>query len=355
MRIVVTHNLVRLRELLRQTMPGEPITVGSVAGGLLLNGSVTDAAKASEAQRLAGRFIAEGEQVINRLDVIGPTQVNLRVRIAEVSRDILKRYGFAFDSLTDIGNFSFALQSGTLPIGPNILSATFSNTDIQAQTLIDALEQEGLITLLAEPNLTALSGETASFLAGGEFPVPVPNADGIGIEFKQFGVSLAFTPTILNNSRISLKVLPEVSTLSTAGAIQIQGFVIPALATRRAETTVELGSGQSLAIAGLLDTNTQQDFSEFPGLADLPIIGALFRSTQFTRDETELVIIVTPYLVRPISAAALTTPIDGFEAEDDIDRVIGGRFYRQRAPSSLQVPRGPSAEGLSGPGGFLLN
>ena len=354
-RIVVTHNLTRLHSLLREAMPGQPIRASSVAGALLLNGAVADAAMVVDAQRLAGRFIAEGEQVINRLVVVGPTQVNLRVRIAEVSRDVLKRYGFSFDVLHEIGDFSLALASGTLPIGPNILSGTFAGGNTQADAFVDVLEEEGLLTLLAEPNLTALSGETASFLAGGEFPIPVPSSNGIGIEFKQFGVSLAFTPTILGNDRISLKVLPEVSTLSSAGSIQIQGFVIPALATRRADTTVELASGQSLAIAGLLDNNTQQDFSELPGLADLPIIGALFRSTDFTRNETELVIIVTPYLVRPTSSVALAMPIDGFVVEDDVGRVIGGRFYQPRVPSTRQVPRGPGAEGLVGPGGFLLN
>ncbi len=354
-RIIVTHNLTRLHGLLREAMPGQPIRASSVAGGLLLNGAVADAAMVVDAQRLAGRFIAEGEQVINRLVISGPTQVNLRVRIAEVSRDVLKRYGFSFDVLQEIGDFSLALVSGTFPLGPNILSGTFTGANTQADAFVDALEEEGLLTLLAEPNLTALSGETASFLAGGEFPIPVPSSDGIGIEFKQFGVSLALTPTILGNDRISLNVVPEVSTLSSAGSIQIQGFVIPALATRRAATTVELASGQSLAIAGLLDNNIQQDFSELPGLADLPVIGALFRSTEFTRNETELVIIVTPYLVRPTSSVALAMPTDGFVAEDDVGRVIGGRFYQPQVPSTRQVSRGPGAEGLVGPGGFLLN
>ena len=184
--------------------------------------------------------------------------------------------------------------------------------------VIDALETEGYLSILAEPNLTAISGETASFLAGGEFPIPVPQAGvsqgattgAITIQFKQFGVGLAFTPTVLSENKINLKVSPEVSQLTTIGAVTIQGFTIPALTTRRATTTVELASGQSFAIAGLLQSNISQQARKFPWLGDIPILGTLFRSDTFKREETELVIIVTPYIVRPVNAERLMAPTD---------------------------------------------
>ena len=194
---------------------------------------------------------------------------------------------------------------------------------------IDALAEEGLVNVLAEPNLTALSGETASFLAGGEFPIPIDNGNnGLTIEFKEFGISLAFTPTVLSADRISLKVRPEVSDLSEKGAITVNGLVIPALATRRAETTVELGSGQSFAIGGLMSSDIQNRLSKYPGLGDLPVLGALFRSTRFQSNETELVILVTPYLVRPVDEPA----------HGAADRRLPGA-ERHRAH-----PRGPPAQ-----------
>ena len=236
------------------------------------------------------------------------------------------------------------------------MSTAFNSRNFDVNGLIDALEDEGLITLLAEPNLTALSGETASFLAGGEFPIPIVDEDGkITIQFKSFGVSLAFTPTIVSGDRISLKVLPEVSALSSSGAVQINGIVIPALTTRCANTTVELGSGQSFAIAGLLQADTNQTVNETPGLADIPVLGALFRSTDFRRRETELVIIVTPYLVRPVSSAALAVPTDGFEVPDDYDRVVKGETRRQKQTPTQRTPHTNSIDGPNGPSGFELD
>ncbi|MCZ6845189.1 MAG: type II and III secretion system protein family protein, partial [Alphaproteobacteria bacterium] len=312
------------------------------------------------------RFLAEKETLINQILVVGPNQVNLRVRIAEVSRTVLKNLGFNFDFLGTIGNFAFGLATGRpfltgigtaagLVDSSGVLSGSFGGRNFDANGIIDALEDEGLITLLAEPNLTALSGETASFLAGGEFPIPIVDEDGkIHIEFKTFGVSLAFTPTIVSDDRISLKVMPEVSALSSAGAVQINGIVIPALTTRRANTTVELGSGQSFVIAGLLQADTNQSVNETPGLADIPILGALFRSTDFRRSESELVIIVTPYLVRPVSSAALALPTDGFEVPDDYDRIVNGETRRQKQTPTQRTPQTSDFDGPTGPGGFEL-
>src|SRR5690606_8062510 len=229
------------------------------------------------------------------------------------------------EALLQSGNFTFGLvsgrgvtnQAGQFLRAPRANSAfgSWSSGDDFVNAALDALAEEGLVNLLAEPNLTALSGETASFLAGGEFPIPIDSDDdGLTIEFKEFGISLAFTPTVLSSNRISLRVRPEVSDLSENGAITINGLTIPALATRRAETTVELGSGQSFAIGGLLSTDIESAVSKYPGLGDLPILGSLFRSTRFQRNETELVILVTPYLVRPVDEPVMALPTDGYRA-----------------------------------------
>ncbi len=361
-RIVTVYNLTALNAALAKLLPNAVIETASVAGGLLLSGVVGNAADAEQAQRIAAQFISDQEVVINQLSLIGPNQVNLRVRVAEVSRDVSKRFGFNFDLIPSIGSVTLGLATGRVPVIGGVAQTRFDNqnslfaTSRDVNAVVDAMSEEGLITVLAEPNLTALSGETANFLAGGEFPAIVPtDQGGLSILYKSFGISLAFTPTVLNSGRISLKVAPEVSALSEAGAILFQGFSIPALTTRRASTTVELGSGQSLAIAGLLQNKTQQTFDEFPGLADIPVLGALFRSTQFKRDESELVIIVTPYLVRPVSVVAMATPTDGFVPASDFDRVVNGRAYVRQQPSAQQIPRGPGAEGLAGPVGFVLN
>ena len=365
--LMVTHNVSALSASLRSVMPDTAIEARSVPGGLMLAGLVNSATEAEEARRIAARFLAENEVVVNQIEVIGPNQVNLQVRIAEVSRDVLKRLGFNFDVLADVGAFSFGLASGrqflntarTVVSGlpdTGLAQANYITDSLDVAGVVDALETEGLISLLAEPNLTALTGETASFLAGGEFPVPVVDDDGeISVTFKPFGVSLAFTPTILNASRISLKVLPEVSALSSSGAVNVNGLNIPALTTRRANTTVELGSGQSFAIAGLLQADSNQNVNEFPGLADIPILGALFRSTEFNRQETELVIIVTPYLVRPVSTNALLSPTDGFEIPDDFDRVVKGETQRRKAVPTERTAQTPDYSGDFGAGGFQID
>jgi pilus assembly protein CpaC len=192
---------------------------------------------------------------------------------------------------------------------------------------LDLMQNDGFVTTLAEPTLTALSGETASFLAGGEFPIPVSQALGsVTIEYKQYGVGLAFTPIVLNDGRISMRVRPEVSELNDAGSVKLNGFVVPALTTRRAETTVELGSGQSFMLAGLLQNRNNNSIEKAPVLGDIPILGALFRSTSYQRNETELVIIVTPYLVRPVSGQ-LAVPTQGYRAPTDLQQVIGGNVF----------------------------
>lgn len=312
--VSVNHSLTRLQGALDNLLPDGRIVASSVDGAIVLSGNVATPTEAENARRLAMRFVGEGEEVINRLALTAPNQVNLRVRIVEVARDITNQFGFNWDVVVDSG-FRFALQSFPPTAGINSIVAGGDIGDVSVDALIDALAEDNLVTILAEPNLTAVSGETASFLAGGEFPIPVSqDEDTITVIFKQFGVSLAFTPTLIGRSRISMRVRPEVSQLSNAVQVVAGGLTIPSLTTRRAETTVELASGQSFAIAGLIQDNTRQEHSQIPGLGDLPILGALFQSDRFQRNETELVIIVTPYLVQPVDADRLETPIDPYRA-----------------------------------------
>jgi len=348
--VYVSHSLKRLQEALDELLPDGRIIATSVDGAIVLTGSVATATEAENARRLATRFITEGNEIINRIAVTAPNQVNLRVRIAEVSREVTNQFGFNWSVATD-GGFRFALQSLLPTAGINDALVGGDIGDVSIDALIDALAEDNLITVLAEPNLTAVSGETASFLAGGEFPIPVSqDSDTITVEFKQFGVSLAFTPTLIGRSRISMRVRPEVSQLSTAAQIIAGGLSIPSLTTRRAETTVELASGQSFAIAGLIQDNTRQEHSKIPGLGDLPILGALFQSDRFQRNETELVIIVTPYIVRPVNADQLQTPLDPYRAPP---------VANNKEPQGRTVPVNPAqAESLGSASkntGFILD
>jgi pilus assembly protein CpaC len=312
--VTVNHSLTRLQNSLNALVPNGLVVASSVDGAIILSGSVETAAEAENARRLATRFISEGGEVINRLAVTAPNQINLRVRFAEVSREIINQLGFNWDVFVDAG-WDFGLSSLNPVAGINNVFAGGNIGDVSIDALVDALAEDDLVTVLAEPNLTALSGETASFLAGGEFPIPVSqDEDTVTVEFKQFGVSLAFTPTLVGRSRVSMRVRPEVSQLSSAVQILAGGLSIPSLTTRRAETTVELASGQSFAIAGLIQDNTRQEHSKIPGLGDLPILGALFQSDRFQRNETELVIIVTPYIVQPVNGDELRSPLDPYRA-----------------------------------------
>ncbi|HYH17402.1 MAG TPA: type II and III secretion system protein family protein [Azospirillum sp.] len=369
-RVIVTPNLSGLERALRERLPNRQVTVSSVDGAVVLSGNVANATEAEDARRIAARFVpAEQGEILNRLTITGSTQIMLRVRVSEVNRSIREDFGFNWEALGALGSHYFIglatgvtdIVAGTNAAGaltgftrtPDQMNALFryksSRWDING--LIDAMASDGLITILAEPNLVSASGETASFLAGGEFPIIVPqDNDRVTIEFKPFGVSLAFTPTMLSNERISMRVRPEVSELDFANGIQLSQFVIPALRTRRAETTIELGSGQSFAIAGLLQNNLNETMDKFPGLGDIPILGTLFRSSRFQRNESELVIIVTPYVVRPASGPSqLSAPTDSFSPAPFIDRVLFGRLT-QPGPG----PRPPAQLKLNGPVGYVV-
>jgi pilus assembly protein CpaC len=346
----VGNNIGSLDELIRLAMPDAQIQARPINGMVLLTGTVASPADVEEASRLVQAYVGEGTQVLSRLKSATPLQVMLKVTIAEVSRTLVKEIGVNLLNRDHAsGNdILFGVAQGNpgtiadqpltnpvtgLPQGPT--KYTFAQGPgttlgfaghVLGMDLLSTLklnETVGAVHTLAEPNLTALSGETASFLAGGEFPIPTASGlNGTSVEFKQYGVSLAFTPTVLADGRISMRVRPEVSELSDAGAIQLNGFSVPSLTTRRAETTVELGSGQSFMIGGLLRNSSGNNTDKAPLLGSLPIIGALFRSNSFKRNETELVIVVTPYLVRPVNASQVALPTDGFRSATGLERVL---------------------------------
>ena len=353
--VMVSQNLANLREALRNVIPGSNIKVESIPNGIVLTGSASDNSAIEDARRLAARYLPkDGGDIINRIRVKANNQVQLRVRFAEVSKDVDKRFGINWENVVSSGLFTFGVGTGAdfITAGSTAITRTtmsndtndafttsFNNKHVSVNGMIDALAKDGLVTILAEPNLSAMSGETASFLAGGEFPVPVPQSgDTITIEWKNYGVSLAFTPTIINDNRINLHVRPEVSQLSDAGSITLNNIVVPALTTRRAETTVELNSGQSFAIAGLLNNQQTQAVSKFPFLGDVPVLGPLFRSTRFQNNQSELVIIITPYIVKPTTEEQLGLPTDGLSPPSDADRIIHMR----------QTNSDPDARAISG-------
>jgi pilus assembly protein CpaC len=377
MNVRVTYDIARVEEAIHKMAPRSAVSVNSVDDSLVLEGTVYSAAEGDDVRRVAQRFLPDPKQLVNRLKVDAPNQINIRVRVAEISRAIVKEFGFNWDNLLGKGTFLFGLATGpnitrvgnafnTRTLAPDLktsvdnlfLTNKFGNTDLNV--LIDALDNNGLITVLAEPNLTAISGEPASFLAGGEFPIPVSSTVNNGfpqitVDWKKFGVSLNFVATIVGGNRISLHVMPEVSQLSNNGAVQINSIQLPALTTRRADTTVDLASGQSFAIAGLMQNNITQALQKFPWLGDVPVLGQLFRSDQFQRSESELVIIVTPYIVRPVATAnRLLAPTDGFVPSNDKNFLLRGEEYQPQVLKQGSAPISRSGTGLIGPVGFDL-
>ncbi len=361
--IRVGSNIDSIDQMLALAMPEAKVAVATMGTNtVLLTGTVAAPEDAAEAERLVKAFVGGDANVVSRLKTATPLQVNLQVKFAEVSRSLVRALGMNLTSFDGTGGFRFGVGSGRatvdgawrtdgpLGVGPGIEKPAFilpDGTEIVGpgvQTTdpgttiagmgkflgldllgsLDLAERDGLVTTLSQPNLTALSGETADFLAGGEFPIP--SSQGLGttaIEYKKYGVSLAYTPTVLANGRISIRVRPEVSELSSQGAVTIAGFQVPALTVRRAETTVELGSGQSFMIAGLLSNSANNTIDKAPGLGDMPILGNLFKSSEFRKGQTELVIVVTPYLVNPVDANDIKLPTDGFRAPNEFQRLLG--------------------------------
>lgn len=323
--VTVGYDLVELKQSLFETLPGESVEVRPMGGGIYISGEVSSASASAQAEKIAQAY-APG-RVTNGISINDSHQVMLEVRFVEASREAIKELGIGLLTQRS-GDFGFqsggGLVSGNTPNLAGALLGSIGSVSLDAN--IQALEEQGVIRTLAEPNLVSMSGDTASFLAGGEFPIPVAaDKDTIGIEFREFGVGLSFTPTVLDDGIINLEVRPEVSQLDTTNAVKISGVEIPALRVRRADTTVELRNGQSFAIAGLLQNESSNSKSQVPWLGDVPVLGSLFRSSRYKKKETELVIIVTPRLVQPASDISdLATPLDYTKAPNELDMFLNG-------------------------------
>ncbi|WP_431469795.1 type II and III secretion system protein family protein [Sphingosinithalassobacter sp. LHW66-3] len=403
----IANNIDSIDSMLRLAMPEAQIVATPMNGLILLTGTIASPDDAAEAERLVQAFVGEETQIISRLRTATPLQVNLQVRFAEVSRSFVKNVGANLLTRDTTNGFQFGIGSGRspgtigsvdtsnlpqldasarfglpagsieLPFDPRIGDFVYPDTGTQFDwskgpqqatlalagrlfgldilSAIDLGETIGQVTTLAQPNLTALSGETGTFLAGGEIPIPIAQGLGaVSIEYKQYGISLAFTPTVLADGRLSLRVRPEVSQLNYAQAVQFEGTILPSVSTRRAETTVELGSGESFMIAGLLSNTHDNSIDKAPGLGDLPILGTLFRSNAFQRNETELVIVITATLVRPVTSNQISLPTDGYQAPDDFSRILGGQLSRSTdapppRPSMAPAPAAAPALGAAAP------
>ena len=376
----VGNNIDSVAQMLTLAMPDAQIVATPMNGLVLLTGTVAGPEDAAEAERLVQAFVGDQTKVLSRLKTATPLQVNLQVRIAEVSRSFVKNVGANLTTLDGTNGFKFGIGSGRSPastyttdpnlplgVGQAVTGYTIDPTSglvvqrpgttitpgAQRTTIggltrflglnvlgaLDLGETIGQVSTLASPNLTALSGETGTFLAGGEIPIPISQGLGaVSVEYKSYGISLSYTPTVLSNGRIVLRVRPEVSQLSSAGAVQLNGTTIPALTTRRAETTLELGSGQSMVIGGLLSNDSSNSIDKTPGLGDVPVLGALFRSNGWRRNETELMIVITPYLVRPVdNPADIVLPTDGLRSPSDAQRIL---LRRTRHGPQRRTPSG---------------
>lgn len=330
----VSADITQLKQKFKEVLPDEDIKVHAAADSIILSGEVSSTINLSIALEIARPF-APKEKLVNLLQVGGVQQVMLEVRVAEMGRKLMRRLGFNF-SFFDGKEFAVSLLNNltgftedkgvyTSTAGPTINGLFRFYHGSQSWTgFIDALKGEGVMKILAEPTLITLSGQEAEFVVGGKIPVPVATEDGITIDWKSYGVTLEFTPRVLSDDKISLKVLPGVSELDWANAITMYGFTVPALTTRAASTTIELDDGQSFAIAGLLKEEVYEDIQKFPILGDIPLLGALFRSSSFRRHESELVIIVTPHLVKPLDMTNQTLPTDAYVEPDDFEFYVMG-------------------------------
>lgn len=387
--IRVGNNFGSIDQMLKLAMPEAQLASHTLNGVVLLTGIAMSPSDAQEAESLVQAFVGDKVKVISRIRTATPLQVNLQVKFAEVSKTFAKNIGSNIATADSTSGFKFGISQGranfnpqyvpdtpgnnpvlgvgftTAPTNGSLVTQVTNGTTLGAAghlfgldilSALDLGENNGQVVTLAQPNLSALSGETATFLAGGEIPIPVSQGLGaVSVEYKQYGVSIAYTPTVLSDGRISLRVRPEVSELSAAGAVNIQGTQIPALTTRRAETTLELGSGQSMVIGGLLQNSTQNQIKKTPGIADVPILGALFRSTGWQRNETELMIVITPYLVKPVNANDIVLPTDGYQAPTDLGRIFlgklgGGVQGGDRPKPTMAAPNAaPPAYGATAP------
>jgi pilus assembly protein CpaC len=343
--IAIKRDLNGVRSALRQSTPG--VQIDGVGEGVILTGSVSSPVEAQQAGEIAARLVGGADKVVNSIVVRGRDQVMLKVSVSEVRRDIIKQLGIDLSASMNYGtavvkfNNSNPFTANNVPlVSGNGASATALGGFGSVNATMRAMESAGVIKTLAEPNLTAISGESATFIAGGEFPVPAgytcqPTTSAgsvqqcqLSVAYKKFGISLNFTPVVLAEGRISLRVMTEVSEISTQNSVNLSGVTIPAIQTRRAETTLEVPSGGSMAMAGLIQNQTKQAVNGLPGLDQLPVLGQLFRSQDFVNNETELMVIVTPYVVRAVAQKELSRPDDGFAPASDSQSALLGRLNR---------------------------
>jgi pilus assembly protein CpaC len=345
--IAVKRDLNGVRAALKATLPNADIQIEGVGDGVILSGSAASPIEAQQANDLAARLVGGADKVVNSIVVRGRDQVMLKVTVAEVARSIIKQLGIDLSATLNYGtsvvtfNNSNPFTANNAPlVGTNALTTSFGSTPSVKATL-RAMESAGVVRTLAEPNLTAISGESATFISGGEFPIPTgvtcqtTTAGAVGqcvqtVSFKKFGISLNFTPVVLNEGRISLRVMTEVSEVSSENALTggAGGTTIPSIKTRRAETTLEIPSGGSMAMAGLIQDQTKQAINGLPGLSTLPVLGALFRSRDYINNQTELMVIVTPFIVRAVAQKDLSRPDDGFAAASDPQADLLGSINR---------------------------
>jgi len=345
--IAVKRDLNGVRAALKQTLPSSDIQVEGLGDGVILTGSAASPIEAQQAGDLAARLAGGADKVVNSIVVRGRDQVMLKVTVAEVARSIVKQLGIDLSGSLNYGtavvNFNNAnpFTANTSPLVPgNALTTSFGSTP-SVQATLRAMESAGVVRTLAEPNLTAISGESATFISGGEFPIPTgvtcqtTTAGSIGqcvqtVSFKKFGISLNFTPVVLTEGRISLRVMTEVSEVSTENSLTggAGGTTIPSIKTRRVETTLEIPSGGAMAMAGLIQDQTKQAINGLPGLSQLPVLGALFRSRDYVNKQTELMVLVTPYIVRAVAQKDLSRPDDGFANATDPQADLLGSINR---------------------------
>jgi pilus assembly protein CpaC len=342
--IAVKRDLNGLRAALKQTLPNADIQIEGLGDGVMLSGSAGSPIEAQQAADLAARLVGDATKVVNSIAVRGRDQVMLKVTVAEVARSIIKQMGVDLSASLSYGTTAVTFNNANpftangQAITSNSIATSFGSTPSVTAT-VRAMESAGVVRTLAEPNLTAISGESATFIAGGEFPVPTgvtcqtTAAGAVGqcqpsIAFKKFGISLNFTPIVLAEGRISLRVMTEVSEVSNDNSINISGLTVPSVKTRRAETTLEIPSGGSMAMAGLIQDQTKQAINGLPGLSTLPVLGALFRSRDFLNNQTELMVMVTPYIVRAVAQKDLSRPDDGFAAAADPQADLLGSINR---------------------------
>lgn len=375
--IEVTHNLSGLNRAVKRAAPDADVDFKTVGGGLVMDGMASSIAESDTIRNIASSYMGDKEKMVNMLTTAGSDQVMLQVRIVEMTRDSVKRFGINMQNAFQVGNLDLQVLQGAdilfdqdSKLGPDNKWETGNRTGVldrlggqntqivgryrngRVNNLVDALETEGLATTLAEPTLTTTSGKPASFLAGGEFPISVKGSDGdISVEYKPFGVSLKFTPVVMSQDRMSIDVAPEVSSISFDNPIASNGINNPILLTRKAQSTIELGSGATFALAGLIKNDSSNTVTKFPGLGDVPVLGGLFRSNAFQTNQSELVILVTPYIVRPVSdPTKLKTPSDGLIQPSDFQRLLLGNLYQMEPFDDTQEP----APKLNGEGGFIL-